>query len=116
MATNMTFLQQSRVKTLSVASELTKIATRLEKRKRGEDVESIQRAAQLCYIALELACENQNLLEKKLSQLIGLTVSRIRSTNVPRKTENSILSMSKTRKTKKKPSGPTPRRRSVSQK
>lgn len=117
MATNLTFLQQSRANTLAIASELTKIAAKLEKRKRGgDDAEMIQRASQLCYSAIELACENQTKLEKKMNQLIGLAVSRIRSANVPRKTETSILSMSKTRKGKKKPSGPTPRRRSISQK
>lgn len=116
MATNLTFLQQSRANTLAIDSELTKIAAKLERRKRGDDADMIQRASDLCYNAIELACENQNKLEKKLSQLIGLAVSRIRSANVPRKTETSVLSMSKTRKGKKRPSGPAPRRRSVAQK
>jgi len=117
MSTNLTFLQHSRANTLAIASELTKIAAKLEKKKRGsDDIEMIQRASQLCYSAIELACENQNKLEKKLNQLVGLAVSRIRSANVPRKTETSILSISKTRKGKKRPSGPAPRRRSVAQK
>ena len=116
MASTLTFLQGSRVKTLTIATELTKIAARLERRKKGDDAEVMQRASQLCYSAIELACENQRLLEKKMNQLIGFAVNRMRSTNVPRRSETSILSLSKTRKTKKKPGGPAPRRRSISQK
>lgn len=117
MSTNLTFLQLTRANTLAIASELTKIATKLEKRKRGgDDVELIQHASQLCYSAIEMACEHQVKLEKKMNQLIGLAVNRVRSANVPRKTETSILSLSKSRKGKKRPSGPAPRRRSVSHK
>ncbi len=115
MADTLTFFNNTRSQTLAFANDLTKLANNLEKHsKRSDDTEALRLASKKCYQIVALLCKTHQEYERKLASLISFAIQKSKSALNPRRNERSLLASSGvSKKSNKKPGGPSVRRRTT---